>query len=164
MHVDTLQTFKTMSGPKGRNLREHLTSFNGNNLKPQSMATSKMKLRKSVSNPANKKLFDFLHERQALTSDAFGIAAHAKRNSSYTPYRHFFWRNQKTRPTWRMENGTIEQIVTHQKTQFQLNGLESPELLQVDTVSQLIANANANANRPKPTRDLFEKATFHENQ
>ena len=47
-----------------------------------------------------------------------------------------------------LENGTYEQIVTHLGKELELYGLEAPDKLQIDNVSQ--NTANANADRPKP--------------
>ena len=48
-----------------------------------------------------------------------------------------------------LENGTNEQILTHLETELELNGLEAPDELQINTVSH--NRANANADRTKPT-------------
>ena len=48
-----------------------------------------------------------------------------------------------------MENGTYEHIVTHLEQELELNGLEAPDELQINTVSHQATNTNAD--RPKPT-------------
>ena len=48
-----------------------------------------------------------------------------------------------------LENGTYEQIVTHLKPEFELNGLEAPDELPINNVTQ--QPTNTNADRPKPT-------------
>ena len=48
-----------------------------------------------------------------------------------------------------MENGTYEQIVTHLEKELELNGLEAPDELQINTVTH--NTVNANADRTKPT-------------
>ena len=48
-----------------------------------------------------------------------------------------------------MENGTCEQIVTHLEKELDLKGLEAPDELQINTVSQ--QPKNIIADRPKPT-------------
>ena len=47
------------------------------------------------------------------------------------------------------ENGTYEQTVTHLEMELQLNGLEGPDELQINTLS--LKTADTNADRPKPT-------------
>ena len=46
-----------------------------------------------------------------------------------------------------MENGTFEQIVTHLERELELNGLEAPDELQINTVSHNTVNANADKNK-----------------
>ena len=48
-----------------------------------------------------------------------------------------------------LENGTYEQIVTHLEKEIELNGLEAPDELQLNTVSH--NTRNTNADRPKLT-------------
>ena len=47
-----------------------------------------------------------------------------------------------------MENGTYEQIVTHPEKELELNGLEAPHELQMNTVSQQPKNTNADILKP----------------
>ena len=54
-----------------------------------------------------------------------------------------------------LENGTNEQSVTHLEKELELNGLEAPDGLQTNTVSQQLTNANAD--RPKPRYHHCEK-------
>ena len=54
-----------------------------------------------------------------------------------------------------LENGTYEQIVTHLKRALELNGLEAPDELQRNTVSQ--QTTNTNADKPKPTCQQCKK-------
>ena len=61
-----------------------------------------------------------------------------------------------------MENGTYEQIVTHLKRELELNGLETSDELQINTVSH--NTANASADRPKPTCHLYKKPGDYKNQ
>ena len=77
MRDDTLQKFKDISSPNRENLREILTVFRRKYVKPQSMATAKLKFQQLVFNPANQKLTDFLEELQKLAKDAFVVAAQA---------------------------------------------------------------------------------------
>ena len=154
------QTFKINNGPTRENLEEILAVFRRKYVKPQSMATAKHKFQKLVFNPANQKLVDFLDELQKLAKNAFGIAAHAI-------IEQFIY--AKTSPNLKksinqahLENGTYEQIVTHLEKELELNGLEAPDELQANTVSQQLSNANAD--RPKPTCHHCEKPGRYRSQ
>ena len=147
MRGDALQTFKDLNGPTQMNLREILAVFRSRYVKPQAMATAKHKFQKLVFNSAKFKLVDFLDELQKLAKDAFGIAAHAI-------IEQFIYTKMPPHLTksinWaHLENGTYEQIVTHLERELELNGLEAPDELQINTVNQ--NTANANADRTKPT-------------
>ena len=61
-----------------------------------------------------------------------------------------------------MENGTYKQIVTHLKRELELNGLEAPEELLKNNVSQYATNTKAD--RLKPTCNYFKKLGHDENQ
>ena len=147
MRRDALQTFKSLNGPTREDVREFLAVYRKKYVKPQSMATAKHKFQKLVFNPANHKLVDFHDELQKLTKGAFGIAAHAI-------IEHFIYakmpRHQKKSINQaHLENGTFEQIVTPLEKELELNGLEAPDELQINTVSH--KTVNADADRPKPT-------------
>ena len=61
-----------------------------------------------------------------------------------------------------LENGTYEQIVTHLEKELELNGLEAPDKLQINTVSH--NTANALADRTKPTCHYCKKPGPYRNQ
>ena len=61
-----------------------------------------------------------------------------------------------------LENGTYEQIVTHLEMELELNGLETPDELQINTVSQHATNINAD--RPKLTCHHCKKPGHCKNQ
>ena len=160
MRGDALQTFKNLNGPTRENLEEILAVSRRKYVKPQSMATAKHKFQKLVFNPANQKLVDFLDELQKLAKDAFGIAAHAI-------IEQFIY--AKTPPQLKksinqahLENGTYEQIVTHLERELELNGLEAPDELPINNVSQ--QPTNTNADRPKPTCHHCKKPGHYRNQ
>ena len=50
-----------------------------------------------------------------------------------------------------LENGTYEQIATHLEKEIELNGLEAPDELQVNTVSQQPTNTNADRPNQRAT-------------
>ena len=153
MRGDALQTFKNIIGPNRENLGEILAVFRRKNVKPQSMATAKHKFQKLVFNPANQKLVDFLDELQKLAKDAFLIAAHA----IIEPFMYAKMPPHLKKPINQahLENGTYEQIVTHLEIELELNGLEAPDELQINTVSH--NTVNANADRTKPTYHYCKK-------
>ena len=147
MRGDALQTFKNNNGPTRENLGEILAVFRKEYVKPQSMATGKHKFQKHVFNPANHMLVDFLDELQKLAKDAFGIAAHAIIEQFI--YAKMPPHLKQPVNQAHLENGTYEQIVTHLERELELNGLEAPDELKLNTVSH--NTANANTDRPKPT-------------
>ena len=123
MREDALQTFKNINGPTRENLGEILEVFRRKNVKPQSMATAKHKFQKLVFNPANQILVDFLDDLQKLAKDAFGIAAHGIIEQFI--YCKMPPHLKKSINQAHLENGTYEQIITHLKSQLELNGLEA---------------------------------------
>ena len=160
MRGDALQTFKNINGPTRENLGEILTVFRRKYVKPQSMATAKHKFQKLVFNPANQKLVDFLDELQKLAKDAFGIAAHAIIEQFI--YDKMPPHLKKSINQAHLENGTYEQIVTHLEKELELNGLEAPDELQINTVNH--NTVNANADRAKPTCHYCKKPGHYKNQ
>ena len=156
MRGDALQTFKNIIGPTRENLGELLAVFRRKYVKPQSMATAKHKFKKLVFNPANKNLVDFLDELQKLAKDAFGTAAHAIIEQFV--YAKMPLHLKKSINQAHLEN---EQIVTHLERELELNGLEAPDELQINTVSHNIANPNADRTKPtchycKKNRDIIK--------
>ena len=160
MRGDAIQTFKNINGPARENLGEILAVFRRKYVKPQSMATSKHKLQKLVFNPANQNLVDFLDELQKLAKDTFGIAAHAIIEQFI--YAKMPLHLKKSINQAHLENGTYEQIVTHLERELELNGLEAPDDLQIQTVSH--NTVNANTDRTKTTCHYCKKPGHHKNQ
>ena len=124
------------------------------------MATAKHKFQKLVFNPANQKLVDFLEELQKLAKDAFGIAAHAIIEQFI--YAKMPPHLKKTKNQALLENGTYEQIVTHLEREIELNGLEAPDELPINNVSQ--QPTNTNDDRTKPTCHHCKKTGHYRNQ
>ena len=160
MRGDALQTFENINGPTRENLGEILSVFRRKYVKPQSMATAKHKFQKLVFNPANQKLVDFLDELQKLAKDAFGIAAHAIIEQFI--YAKMPPHLKKSINQAHLENGTYEQIVTHLERELELNGLEAPDELQINTVSH--NTVNANADKTKPTCHYCKKPRHYKSQ
>ena len=147
MRGDALQTFKNINGLTRENLGEILAVFRKKYVKPQSMATAKHKIQKLIFNPANQKLVAFLDELQKLAKDAFGIAVHAIIEQFI--YAKMPPHLKKSLNQAHLENGTCEQIVTHLERELELNGLEAPDELPTNNVSQ--QPTKTNADRPKRT-------------
>ena len=68
---------------------------------------------------------------------------------------------KKSKNQAHLENGTYEQIVKHLEKELELNGLEAPGELQMNTVSH--NTANTNADRPKPTCHHCNKQGHYRN-
>ena len=160
MRGDAMRTFKNINGPTRGSLGETLAEFRRKYVKPQLMTTAKHKFQKLVFNPANQKLVDFLDELQKLATDAFGIAAHAIIEQFI--YAKMPPQLEKLINQDDLENGTYEQIETHLEKELELNGLEAPDELQINTVGH--NTVNANADRTKPTCHYFKKAAHYKNQ
>ena len=154
MRGDALQTFKNISSPNRENLTEILTVFRRKYVKPKSMATAKHKFQQLVFNPANQKLIDFLDERQKLAKDAFGVDTQAIiEQFIYAKMpRHL----KKSINQAHLENGTCEQIVTHLEKKLELNSLEYPDEIQINTVThkqQIEGNPDNAGNINSDTND-----------
>ena len=160
MRGDALHTFKNINGPTRKNLGEILAVFRRKYVKPQSMATAKHKFQKLVFNAANQKLVDFHDELQRLAKDAFGFAAHAIIEQFI--YAKMPPHLKKSINQAHLENGTYEQIVTHLEREIELNGLEAPDELQINTVSY--NTVQANADRTKSTCHSCKKPGHYKNQ
>ena len=157
---DALQTLKNINGPTRENLGEILAVFPRKYVKLQSMATAKHKFQKIVFNPANHKLVDFLDELQKLAKNAFGIVTQAITEQFI--YAKMPPHLKKSINQALLENGTYEQIVRHLERELELNVLEAPDELQINTVND--NTVNANADRPKPTCHQWKKPRHYKNQ
>ena len=123
------------------------------------MATAKHKFQKLVFNPANQKLADFLDELQKLAKDAFGIAAHAIIEQFL--YAKMPPHLKKLINPAHLENDTKKKIVTHLERELELNGLEAPDELPINNVSQ--QPTNTSADRPEPTCHHCRKPGHYRN-
>ena len=124
------------------------------------MATAKHIFQKLVFNPANQKLVDFLDQLQKLAKNAFGIAAHAIIEQFIYAKMPPHLKNLKNQA--HLVNGTYEQIVTHLERELELNGLEAPDELPINKVSQ--QPTNTNADRPRPTCHHCKNPGHYRNQ
>ena len=160
MRGDALQTFKNITSPNRENLAEILTVFRRKYVKPQSMATAKHKFQRIVFNPANQKSIDFLDELQKLAKDAFGVAAQAIIEQFI--YAKMPPHLKKSINQAHLENGTYEQIVSHLERELELNGLEAPDEIQLNTVIQ--QDTQQNSEKPKQTCRHCKKPGHYRNQ
>ena len=160
MRGDALQTFKNITSPNRENLLEILTVFRRKYVKPQSIATAKQKFQRLVFNPANQKLIDFLDELQKLAKDAFGVAAQAIIEQFM--YAKMPPHLKKSINQAHLENGTYEQIVSRLERELELNGLEAPDEIKLNTVIQ--QDTQQNSGKPKPTFHHCKKPGHYRNQ
>ena len=137
-----------------------MTVFRRRYVKPQSMATAKHKFQRLVFNPANQKLIDFLDELQKLAKDAFGVAAQAIIEQFI--YAKMPPHLKKSINQAHLENGTYEQIVSHLERELELNGLEAPDEMPINTVTQQAPQPNSN--KPRPTCHHCKKPGHYQNQ
>ena len=61
-----------------------------------------------------------------------------------------------------LENGTYEQIVSHLEKELELNGLEAPEEMPTNTVTQQAPQQNSN--KPRPTCHHCKKPSHYQKQ
>ena len=160
MHGDALQTLKNITSPNREKLGGILTVFRRKYVKPQSMATAKHKFQRLVFNPSNQKLIDFLDELQKLAKDAFGVAAQAIIEQIF--YAKMPPHLKKSINQAHLENGTYEQIVSHLERELEINGLEAPDEMPINTVTQQAPQQNYN--KPRPTCHHCKKPGHYQNQ
>ena len=160
MRGDALQTFKNITSPNRENLGEILTVFRRKYVKFQSMATAEHKFQRLVFNPANQKVIDFLDELHKLAKDAFGVAAQAIIEQFI--YAKIPPHLKKSINQAHLENGTSEQIVSHLERELELNGLEAPDEMPINTVTQQAPQQNTD--KPRPTCHHCKKPGHYQNQ
>ena len=81
-----------------------------------------------------------------MAKDAFGVAAQAI-------IQQFIYANMppllKKSINWsQLENGTYEQIASHLERELELNGLEAPDELPINTVTQQASQENTKKSKP----------------
>ena len=157
---DALQTFKNITSPNRENLGEILTVFRRKYVKPQSMATAKHKFQRLVFIPANQTLIDFRDELQKLAKDAFGVAAQAIIEQFL--YAKMPPHVKESVNQAHFENGTYEQIVSNLERELDLNGLEAPDEMPINTATQ--QSPQQNSNKPKPTCHHCKRPGHNQNQ
>ena len=160
MRCDALQTFKNITTPKRENLGEILTVFRRKYVKTQSTATVKHKFQRLVFNPAKQKLIVFLDELQNLAKDQLGVAAQAIIEQFI--YAKMPPHLKKSINQAHLENGSYEQNVSHLEKESELEGLEAPDEMQLNTVTQQAPQQNSN--KPRPTCHHCKKSGHYQNQ
>ena len=159
MRGDSLQTFKNITNPNREDLGEILTVFRRKYVKPQSMVTAKHKFQRLVFNPANQKLIDFLDEIQKLAKDASGVATQAIIEQFI--YAKMPPHLKKSINQAHLDKGTYEQIVSHLERELELKGLEAPDEIPINTVTQPAPQQNSE--KPKPTCHHGKKPGHRQN-
>ena len=124
------------------------------------MTTAKHKFQKLVFNPANHKLVEFLDELQKLANDAFGIAAHDIIEQFV--YAKTLPHLKKLTNQADLENGTSEQIVSQLDKELEPDGLEVPDELQINTVTQKATQQDTE--KPRPTCHHCKKPGHYRHQ
>ena len=124
------------------------------------MATAKRKFQQLVFNPGNHDFLDFLEEFQKLAENAFRFAAQAI--IELFIYAKMPPHLKKRINQAQLENGTYEQIVSHLERELELNGLEAPDDLQTNTVTQEVTEQNPE--KSKPTCHHCKKPGHYRNQ
>ena len=160
MRGDDLQTFKNITSSNRENLGENLTVVRRNYVKPQPMATAKHNFQRLVYNPANQKLIDIPDELQKLAEDAFGSTAQAIIEQFI--YVKMPPHLKKSINQAHLENGTYKQIVSHFERELELNGLEAPYGMPINTMTQKAPQQNSE--KPKPTCHHCKKPGHYPNQ
>ena len=110
------------------------------------MAAAKHNFQRLAFNPAIQKLIDFLDELQNLAKNAFGVAAQAIIEQFM--YAKMPPHLKKSINQARLEKGKYEQIVSHLERELELNGLEAPDEMPINTVTQQAPQQNSNKHKP----------------
>ena len=160
MQGDALKIFKNITSPNRGILGEILTVYRRKYVKPQSMATAKHAFQRLVFNHASQKIIKFLDEVQKLSEDASGIAAQAIIEQLI--YAKIPPHLEKSVNQAYLENGTCEQIVSYLEKEFELNCLEDPDELLINTVMQQATQPNPE--KPKSTCQHRKKPGYCQNQ
>ena len=160
MRADALQALKNVTRLTRDNLGEIPTVLSRKYVKPQWMAITINKFHRPVFNPANQKRLIFLDELQKLAKDAFGVAAQAI-------IEQFIYVNMpphlmKSIDQAQLESGTYESIVSLLENELELNGLEAPNEVQINTVTQQATQQNQR--KPQPTCHHCRKPRHYRNQ
>ena len=160
MRGDALKTFKNITSPNREKLGGILSVFPRKYMKPQSMVKAKHKFQQLVFVPEIQKLLDFLDELQKFAKDALGVAAQAIiEQFIYAKKRPHL---KKSNNEAHLENDTPEEIVSHLEKVLELNGLEAPDEMQMNTVTQQATQQNSE--KPKPTCHHCTKPGHYRNQ
>ena len=95
-----------------------------------------------------------------MAKDAFGVAAQAIIEQFI--YDKLPPHLKKSINQAHLENGTYEQIVPHLERELKLNGLEAPDEMPINTVTQQAPQQKSN--KPRPTCHHCRKPGHHQNQ
>ena len=95
-----------------------------------------------------------------MAKDAFGVAAQAIIEQFI--YAKMLPHLKKSTNQAHLEKGTYEQIVSHLERELELNGLEAPDEMPINTVSQQAPQQDSN--KPKPTCHHCKKPGHYQSQ
>ena len=98
------------------------------------MAPAKHRFQRLVFNPAKQKLIDFLHELQK--SERCIRSCRSSDHRAIHIYARVLPHLKKSTNLAHSENSTYERIVSHIEWGLELEGLEAPNELQINTVTQ----------------------------
>ena len=129
-------------------------------MKAQSIATTKHNFQRLVFNPVNQKLTNFNDELQTLANDVVRGAAQAIIEQII--FAKMSPDLKKSNNRLHLENGTFEQVVSHLETDLELIGLEAPDGLRRNPVTQQATQQNPE--KPKSTCHLCRKPNDYPNQ
>ena len=101
-----------------------------------------------------------MDELQKLAKDAFGVAAQPIIERFI--YAKMPPHLKKSINKAHLENGTYLQIVSHLERELELNGLEAPDGMPINTVTQ--QTPQQNSNKPRPTCHHCKKPSHYQNQ
>ena len=124
------------------------------------MASAKRKFQRLVFIPAHQKIIDFLDELQKLAKYAFGVAAQdIKEQFIYAEVPPHL---KKSINQAHLENGTYAQIESHFERELEVNGLEAPDEMQLNFVTQQATQQSSE--KPKPTSHPCKKPGHYRTQ
>ena len=121
LRKNALQTFRNINSANRQTLEDVLAVFTRKYVKPESQAIAKHKWQKLVFDPNTMKLRDFFEELSQGAEKAFGENAQAMIDSLL--YAKLPPKLKRSVNMARLENASIEEIVTHVERELELNGL-----------------------------------------
>ena len=128
---------KNITGPNQENLGEILTVFR----------RKYKNFRQWLRQNTNFNDWSPIPQSRSYPEDGVGVAAQAINEQLF--YANMPPHLKKSINQAHLENGTYEQIVSHLQRHLELNGLEAPDEMQINNVTQQAPQQNSE--NPKPT-------------